>query len=465
MREKKSTPKLRRRFATVGLFVLAILVGVLLDRVFLAGLIPAALVPADAVGNFRLMAIAWNLIESRYVDPNAIKPDKMTYGAIGGMVDALGDTGHSSFLSPEMAALSQDLSTGNFAGIGAEIGVKNGQVVIVSPIDGTPASRAGLRPGDTILKVDGTAIGSLSLTDVVTRIRGPVGTPVVLQILSPKAEKPHEVRLVRAQIPIDSVHWQMIPGTKLADVRISTFSKGTAADLAEALNAAKRAGATGLVLDLRDDPGGLLEEAVGVASLFLADGPVLQERDRGGKTTPVPVEPGRQVWNRPVAVLINGGTASAAEIVAGALRDRLQAPLIGEKSFGTGTVLQEFDLPGGSSMLLAVGEWLTSAGESFWHKGLAPTTKVTLADGGVPLTPREMRNLEPEGLRKSDDTQLKAAINWLERKLDGTGVRSAASGGDQAISARDHRSFFTGTGPRGWGKDRHAEGSHPAQSR
>jgi len=388
--------------------------GVLVDRLFLTGILPSAIVSASAVENFRLMALAWNLIESRYVDPQAIKPDKMTYAAISGMVSSLGDTGHSTFLNPEMTALSQDLSTGNFAGIGAEIGVKKGQVLIVSPIDGTPASRAGLRPGDAILAVNGEAVANLSLADVVARVRGPFGTPVTLQILPAKGNKPQEVTLVRAEIPLDTVHWHLIPGTQLVDARISSFAKGTAAALAEALEAAKSGGAKGIVLDLRDDPGGLLEEAIGVTSLFIAHGDVLEVRDRAGKVTPVPVLPHRQVWSGPVAVLINGGTASASEIVAGALRDQRQAPLVGESTFGTGTVLQEFPLPGGSALLLAVGEWLTPAGEGFWHKGLEPTAKVALADDSVPLTPLAMRDLTPVGLRKSDDKQLLAAVRWLE---------------------------------------------------
>ncbi len=416
MTYSKSTHRGRRRFGVLVVLVFGAVCGVLLDRVFLAGVIPGALVPAAAIGEFRLMALAWNLIDARYVDRQAIKPEKMTYGAISGMVDALGDTGHSSFLTPEMVGLAQDVSTGNFAGIGAEIGVKKGQVVIVSPIDGTPASRAGLRPGDAILKVDGQTVVSLSLADVVGRIRGPVGTPVTLQILSPNAERPKEVTLVRAEIPIDTVHWAMIPGTRQADVRISSFSKGTTSALSTALAQAKQAGTTGVVLDLRDDPGGLLEEAIGVTSLLVAQGNVLEDRDRAGKITPVPVEPDRQLWRGPVAVLINGGTASAAEIVAGALRDNRKSALIGEKTFGTGTVLQQFPLPDGSALLLAVGEWLTPAGESFWHKGLEPTIKVALAEDTLPLTPVAMRDLTPGELRKSHDGQLLAATAWLDKQ-------------------------------------------------
>jgi carboxyl-terminal processing protease len=424
MSVSKTAPRVRRGLGILALLFVGLIGGLAVDRVFLAGVIPGAFIPMQSVQDFRLMAQAWNLIDSRYVDPAAAKPKKMTYAAISGMVDSLGDTGHSTFLTPEMSALSQDLSTGNFAGIGAEIGVKNGEVVIVSPIDGTPASRAGLRPGDAILSVDGTTISSLSLSDVVARIRGPVGTRVTLQILPAKAQKPHEVTLVRAEIPIDTVHWHMIPGTRLADVRISSFAKGTTVSLAGALSAAAEAGASGVVLDLRDDPGGLLEEAIGVTSLFVGQGDVLKERNRAGQVRSVPVKPGRQEWTGPLAVLVNGGTASASEIVAGALRDDLKAPLIGEKTFGTGTVLQEFPLLDGSAVLLAVGEWLTPAGESFWHKGLEPTIKVSLADDVVPLTPAGMRDLTPEGLRKSHDSQLMAAADWLDRQTRPTGERS-----------------------------------------
>ncbi|MEJ2325376.1 MAG: PDZ domain-containing protein [Chromatiaceae bacterium] len=238
MSVRKTAPRVRRSLGILALFFLGLIGGLAVDRVFLAGMIPGAFIPMRWVQDFRLMGQAWNLIESRYVDPAAVKPKKMTYAAISGMVGSLGDTGHSTFLTPEMSALSQDLSTGNFAGIGAEIGVKNGEVVIVSPIDGTPASRAGFRPGDAILSVDGTTVSSLSLSDVVVRIRGPVGTRVTLQILPVKSKKPHEVTLVRAEIPIDTVHWQMIPGTHQADLRISSFAKGTTVSLAGALSAA-----------------------------------------------------------------------------------------------------------------------------------------------------------------------------------------------------------------------------------
>jgi carboxyl-terminal processing protease len=413
VRHNKPTHRVRRSLGVLALVLVSLIGGVLVDRVFLAGVVPSALVPANAVEDFQLMALVWNLIEARYADPQAIDPEKMTYGAIGGMVDALGDTGHSSFLTPQMVALSDDVSTGNFAGIGAEIGTRKGEIVIVSPIDNTPASRAGLRPGDAILQVNGVTVVSLSLAEVVARIRGPVGTKVTLQILPSKGDKPHDVTLVRAEIPIDTVHWLMVPGTHDADVRISSFSKGTTGALAEALRAAGQGGATGVILDLRDNPGGLLEEAVGVTSLFVPEGDALKERDRSGKVTPVPVEPDQEVWSGPVAVLVNGGTASASEIVAGALRDQRQAPLIGEKTFGTGTVLQQFPLPDGSAVLLAVGEWLTPAGESFWHKGLDPTITVALGDDTLPLRPSAMKHLTPEEVSKSHDSQLLAAIKWL----------------------------------------------------
>ncbi|MEJ2061432.1 MAG: S41 family peptidase [Gammaproteobacteria bacterium] len=414
MSKDKGAHPVRRKIVVLLLFLLGMTSGVLVDRVFLAGIIPGGLVSANAVYDFRLMALAWNLIESRYVDQQSIKPRQMTYGAISGMVDALGDTGHSGFLTPKMVKLSQDITTGNFAGIGAEIGVKHGHVVIISPIDDTPASRAGLKPGDAILKVDNKPVGNLPLADVVARIRGPAGKPVTLDILSPKAEMPHEVTIVRAEIPIDTVHWHMVPGTHIADLRISSFSKGTTNALAKALSEAKQHGARAVILDLRNDPGGLLTEAIGVASLFMDKGDVLKERDRAGKVQAIPVEPNLQRWAGPVAVLVNGGTASAAEIVSGALRDNRNAPLIGEKTFGTGTVLQEFSMPDGSAVLLAVREWLTPNGESFWHKGLVPTQKIALGNGVIPLHPNDLKHMTPAKLRASHDKQLLAAVKRLQ---------------------------------------------------
>lgn len=415
MSEKMAKPRWPLR--AILILLLGMALGVLVDRVYLAGVVPAAVVPASAVGDFKLMALAWNIIHAHYVDRSAIQPKRMTYAAISGMVDSLGDTGHSTFLTPREVKLARASIDGRFAGIGAEVQMKDGYVVIVAPIDGTPAQRAHLRPGERIIEVDGKSVEGESLITVVEKIRGPAGTKVTLTLQDPATGKLRTVTLVRAEIPVDSVSWHMIPGAPVADIRIARFSEGTATELYKALEAAQRAGARGIVLDLRNDPGGLLDQAIDVASLFIPKGNVLLERNAAGQVKPVPVRRDVPKFHLPMAVLINGGTASAAEIVSGALRDDLRVPLIGERTFGTGTVLEPFPLPGGGELLLGVREWLTPDGHTIWHKGIAPTEKVDLPAGATLVRPPALRTMTPAQLAASHDTQLLAALKAVERQL------------------------------------------------
>ena len=216
-------------------------------------------IPADAESNFRLMAEAWNTIQRVYVDRDAVKPQLMTYGAISGIVDALGDTGHSRFLTAEMLKQERNLTTGRFEGIGAEVQMKNGQLVIVAPIDGSPAQKVGLKPGDIILKVDDQDVSGLPLDQAVNRILGPAGSRVKLTILNLKTTATKDITLTRASITVQNVTWHPLPGTMAAHLRIATFSKGVAENLQKALVTVETEGAAGLILDLRNNPGGLYD--------------------------------------------------------------------------------------------------------------------------------------------------------------------------------------------------------------
>jgi carboxyl-terminal processing protease len=280
-------------------------------------------------------------------------------------------------------------------------------------MDGSPAQRAGLRPGDIILKVDGQNVVDLPLDEVVGHILGPAGTQVTLTILEPKTGNMRDVTLERAKITIDNVTWQQLPGTTIAHVRVSAFSKGVTQDLKDTLAEVQGQGMTGLVLDLRSNPGGLLDEAVGVASQFLEEGNVLLVKDARGKTSPVPVQAGGTAVDIPVVVLVDQGTASSAEIVTGALQDAERATVVGETTFGTGTVLQEFPLSDGSVLLLATQEWLTPKGRVIWHRGLEPDVTVALPSDAEPLLPLTERGLTAEQLRDSSDAQLLRALDLL----------------------------------------------------
>lgn len=368
------------------------------------------IVSKDSIPEFRLVEDAWNITRKNYVDRTATKPGTLAYGTIAGMINSLGDTGHSTFLTPEEVQQQNEFEQGKLQGIGVEVQEKNGKVVIIAPLDGSPAQKAGLRSGDIILKVNGQTVSTLG--EAVKLILGPAGTSVNLTIQSPSGVS-REVTLVRAVINLVSVTWHMLPGTSIVDLRISSFMKGTSTELDKALSAIKAQGASGIILDLRDNPGGLLEEAIGVSSRFIKTGNVLLEKNINGKITPVPVIQGISGTDLPMVVLVNQGTASAAEIVAGALEDAGRAKLIGETTFGTGTVLNQFKLPDGSALLLAVQEWLTPDGKTIWHVGLTPNKIVPLSTGVSPLLPETMQGLTPQQIKDSGDQQLLTAMNLL----------------------------------------------------
>ncbi len=374
---------------------------------------PSKTIPAKAGADFQLMAEAWNEIERVYVDRAAVNPRTLTYGAISGMVEALGDTGHSRFLTPEMVKQERHLTQGELEGIGAELQMKNSQVVIVAPMDDSPALKAGLKPGDIILKVNGEEIGGLPMEQLVNRILGPSGSLVKLNILNPGTNRAFDVSIVRARVTIHSITWHRLPGKRVAHLRIAIFSKGVTKELRKTLVDMEKEGITGLILDLRNNPGGLFDEAVSTASQFLKDGNVLLERNSAGKIEAVPVEPGGVGLSFGMVALVNGGTSSGAEIVAGALRDGHRARLVGEKTFGTGTVLQEIRLSDGSALLLAIREWLTPAGHRIWHRGITPDVVVPLPPEAIPLLPVTEKGMTAEQLKASRDTQFLRALDDL----------------------------------------------------
>jgi carboxyl-terminal processing protease len=434
MRKSRVYPGLWAKSLSVGLIAcLAVACAVSLGNWMLSALEADDRIPESAEPQFRLMAESWNTIQRVYVDRSALIPDHLAYGAISGMVDALGDTGHSRFLNPEMVKLEKRFNKGEFKGIGAELHVKDGHFVILAPLDNSPAQKAGLHPGDIIMKVNGRGISALSLDQVVERITGPVGTAVTLTILSPGTGRTRDVSIVRAVIHLHNVTWHQLPGTNSAHLRIAAFSEGVTRDLKKALKDIGQAPLKGIVLDLRNNPGGLLVEAIGTASQFLRQGNVLLEKDAKGRIKKVPVEPGGIATAVPMVVLINGGTASAAEIVSGALQDARRALLVGEKTFGTGTVLQEFSLSDGSALYLAVEEWLTPKGHVIWHKGIVPDQRVSLSPEAMPLMPSAEKGMTAEQLRASDDAQLLRALSLLtkETRKDGRTFAKGGLGGDR----------------------------------
>lgn len=393
--------------------------GILYDQRNIQPRLGKVTVPVDSESSFALLVQAWETVKKNYVDQSAADAQTLTYGAISGMVTALGDTGHSRFLTPTEVEKERSFESGTFEGIGARLEMKGNHPSIVAPFEGSPAQKAGVRPGDLILKVDGFDVTGQDLSAVVQRIVGPAGTKVELTLQNPETKEIRTLTITRAKIKVANVTWAMLPGTQIADIELAAFSQNVTADLVKAIQAAQAQGAKGIILDLRYNPGGQLDEAVGVASQFLKSGNVLQVKNADGKIRPVPVRSGGIAADIPLVVLINNGTASAAEIVSGALQDAGRAVLLGETTYGTGTVLLPFPLADKSELLLAIQEWLTPKGRVIWHKGIEPDQVVTVPSGEMPLSPDEVRSQTADQLQSSKDAQLLAALELLKKQIAG----------------------------------------------
>ncbi|HSJ57794.1 MAG TPA: S41 family peptidase, partial [Anaerolineae bacterium] len=368
---------------------------------------------AEDPAAFDTLLQAWRLVRERFIDRDDIDVTSLEYAAIKGMVDALGDDGHTVFLTPEEIAHRRTSLAGKFYGIGALLEERDGRPVIVAPFVGSPAEVAGIKSGDVILQVDGEDVSSWSLSEVIDRVRGEEGTRVVLTILRPAEGKELTFAITRGEVRVPAVDWTMVPGTQVALIRLARFSAGSGEEMRAALREARRAGATGLILDVRGNPGGLLSQAIEVTSQFLTEGNVLQREDFEGERRSYAVEPGGLVTDLPLAVLIDAGSASSSEILAGAIQDHERGVLIGETTYGTGTILETFTLDDGSALVLGTSQWLTADGRLIRKQGIAPDVAVALPDSVRPLTPDAFDGMESEDVLSSDDAQLLAALTEL----------------------------------------------------
>ncbi len=401
-------PYRRSRSTLFILLLAAFAVGVLLDR---SGLLPGSPVPRGLGRTFRE---AWYLVEKHYVDRSAVQPQRMTDGAIEGMLASLGDLGHTTYVTrEELQELQQGLK-GEMEGIGAHVTLRDHQPTIMDTVPNSPARAANLQPGDVILDVNGKSVANLPLQRVVEMVRGPAGTEVRLRIQRKGQAKPLDVTIKRAKIDVPEVAWHRLPGLPIAHVAIHNFGNHADEQLKAAIKEATQQGASKLILDVRGNPGGLKDQAVAVTSEFLTSGNVFIMKNAQGQETPVPVKPGGVAPDIPVCVLIDEGTASSAEIFAGALQDHHRGKLVGTHTFGTGTVLEPFGLSDGSAVLLAVAEWLTPDGRSFWHKGIPPDVLVPLPPDATILLPEAEGNLDASALGSSTDKQLLKAIAILQ---------------------------------------------------
>jgi carboxyl-terminal processing protease len=375
---------------------------------------PGSTVPPYAPSDFGVFWEALKTVKDNFVDPSKTTDENLTWGAIRGMVDALGDTGHSIFLTPEQVKAEQNSLNGHVSGIGVVVDSRTAPPEIVSVIPGSPAAAAGLKAGDLILAVDGTSTDTLAPDQVVHLIRGEPGTTVVITIRHTGDTQPMDVSIVRADVAVPASSWAMVPGTTIADIHVHQFSNGAGDTAREQIQAALDAGADRIVLDLRGNPGGYVTDAIKLASQFLPEGAVVyQERDRSGTVKSIKAEPGGIAVNAPLVVLIDQGSASASEIVSGAIKGNNRGPLVGEKTFGTGTVLNTFTLSDGSAIRLGVLEWLTPTGETIFGKGITPDVVVALPTDGVLLEPDVLGKMSAAEFQASKDTQLQKAVELV----------------------------------------------------
>jgi len=319
----------------------------------------------------------WNEIQTAYLRKSSVTATDEYYGILKGLVASLNDP-YSVFLNPkETKEFSSDLS-GTFEGIGAEISIRNDELLIVTPLKGSPAEQAGLQPNDVITEIDGLSTDSMDLETAVSKIRGPQGSTVTLTIVRGDTE-PKDYSVKRDTIKVDSVHWEMRDDT--AVITLTSFNDDTMKELDSAVQDIILKSPKGIVLDLRNNPGGLLDVSVQVAAQFLPKGStvVIERSGEGTETTHKTTIDGK-LQNIPMRVLVNEGSASAAEIVAGALKDQGRAKLVGAKTFGKGTVQTYETLSDGSSLKLTIAEWLTPTGNSFDGKGIEPDTVVKMTD-------------------------------------------------------------------------------------
>ena len=385
--------------------------GIMFDRVVMRGFVFGS----DHEGfNEALLDEARTVIQNNFVDRDAATTERLQDGALAGMVDILGDTGHSRFMTPTMVEEQHNYTAGEFEGIGAYVEMRDGFVTVVTPIDNSPAQAAGVQPGFIVLEVAGEDMTGKTLQEVVERILGSAGSEVTITFFNPESGENVTLTIERARIELENVTWAMLPGSTIAYTRVAGFSQDVGKELGAAIDAAEAQGATGVILDLRNNPGGLLHEAVAVTAQFLPpDGVVVLRQDAQGDVKQELVPNDAAPTSLPVVVLINQGSASASEIVSGALQDAGRATLVGETTFGTGTVLNEFALSDGSAILLATEQWLTPDGRVIWREGIVPDEVVELTGPVRLLTPDTADDLTADELAATEDAQLLRALEIL----------------------------------------------------
>ncbi|WP_245406284.1 MULTISPECIES: S41 family peptidase [Peribacillus] len=422
--ENQKQPKEAGKFIKIKKFTF--IMGIFLVIFLTAGITTIALtfgdekvesLAPDKHAEFEKLYTTYDKIKDNYYEE--VDEEKLVDGAINGMIKSLDDP-YSAYMDKKEASSFHESISSSFEGIGAEIQEQDGQIMVVSPIKGSPAEKAGVKPNDIILSVDGKSVEGLSSSEAVLKIRGEKGTKVDLSISRAGESEPIELTIKRDTIPIETVYAEMLDDG-VAKIQVTSFSEHTVQELKTALEEMSKKDMKGLVLDLRGNPGGLLDQAIEMASLFIPNGEVvLQVEERSGKKQVYKSENDGEL-KIPVAVLIDDGSASASEIVAAAVSESADIPLIGVKSFGKGTVQTAEDFKDGSNFKYTAAKWLTPEGNWIHKKGIKPDITVKLPDyASLPY-------ISPDKELKASDSssEVKAAEEMLKEaghdpgKIDG----------------------------------------------
>lgn len=324
---------------------------------------------------------AWSMIHDFYVDPEALNDRKITDLTIAGMLQAVGDEGHTRYIPREELMRFQTDTTGEYVGIGIQIEERNNRFVIQVPLEASPAKRAGLESGDILVRINDRQTQGQSLPNLIQQFRGREGSCIKLTCQRPGKSGPFDVTLKRTRVKLNPVSWTLLPGN-IAQIRLSQFSWGAGDQVGSAIRKAEKAGATGIIFDLRDNPGGLVEEAVNVASHFLpANAPVFTSQFQNKHKVVHYSYHSNTRTSLPIEILVNRGTASAAEIVAAAVHDEGRGRIIGERTFGTGTLTHEFGLSNGGALLIGTELWLAPSGKPIRGQGISPDFTIAAPPG------------------------------------------------------------------------------------
>jgi carboxyl-terminal processing protease len=361
--------------------------------------------------DFDLFWDVWDTLEENYVDQEELNEKKMFYGALRGLVASLDDP-YTVFMDPKVAQDFSDDLAGTFEGIGAEIGIKNDILTIIAPLPDMPAEKAGLKAGDKVYAIDGESTAGISVDEAVNKIRGPKGTEVVLSISRNGLDGLKDIAITRGKIIVKSIRTEFKEEDNIFIIRITNFNNDTENLFNQAVREALEINPRGIILDLRNNPGGYLDTAIEIASEWVEEGPIVTEKYSEEKKIEHLARGRARLKYYPTVVLVNQGSASASEIVSGALQDNDKATIVGLKTFGKGSVQTLTNLKDGSSIKITVAKWLTPSGRSINDEGIEPDIEV---------------DLTPEDYNANRDPQMEKALLILENNEQSKNINDNTS--------------------------------------